>query len=139
MSEYPIRERALGERHLTIRVLAMPADTNPSGDIFGGWLMSQVDIAGSILAVQAAQGRVATVAVHDFQFLKPVLVGDLVSCYAQIERRGRTSVRVKVEVYAERERDPLSVDLVATSSITYVAVGPDARPRPLPQTENNQG
>lgn len=139
MSEFPIRERALGERHLTIRVLAMPADTNPSGDIFGGWLMSQVDIAGSILAVQAAQGRVATVAVHDFQFLKPVLVGDLVSCYAQIERRGRTSVRVKVEVYAERERDPLSVDLVATSSITYVAVGPDARPRPLPQTENNQG
>lgn len=139
MSDYPIRERALGERHLTIRVLAMPADTNPSGDIFGGWLMSQVDIAGSILAVQAAQGRVATVAVHDFQFLKPVLVGDLVSCYAQIERRGRTSVRVKVDVYAERERDPLSVDLVATSSITYVAVGPDARPRPLPQPAHNQG
>jgi acyl-CoA thioesterase YciA len=136
--DHPIERRALHERHLTVRVLAMPADTNPSGDIFGGWLMSQVDIAGSILAVQLARGRVATVAVHDFQFLKPVLVGDLVSCYAQVERRGRTSVRVKVEVYAERERDPESVDLVATSSITYVAVGADARPRELAPANHDQ-
>ena len=139
MSDHPIRERALDERHLTIRVLAMPADTNPSGDIFGGWLMSQVDIAGSILAVQVAQGRVATVAVHDFQFLKPVLVGDLVSCYAEVERRGKTSVRVKVDVYAERERDPQSVDLVASASITYVAVGENSRPRSLPQSNNKKG
>lgn len=132
MSDHPIRERALDERHLTVRVLAMPADTNPSGDIFGGWLMSQVDIAGSILAVQVAQGRVATVAVHDFQFLKPVLVGDLVSCYAEIERRGKTSIRVKVDVFAERARDPQSVDLVASASITYVAVGENSLPRDLP-------
>ena len=132
MSDHPIRERALDERHLTVRVLAMPADTNPSGDIFGGWLMSQVDIAGSILAVQVAQGRVATVAVHDFQFLRPVLVGDLVSCYAEIERRGKTSIRVKVDVFAERARDPQSVDLVASASITYVAVGENSLPRDLP-------
>ena len=117
---------------LAVRVLAMPADTNPQGDIFGGWLMSQVDIAGSILAVQRAQGRVATVAVHNFQFLKPVYVGDLVSCYAQLEQEGRTSVRVGVEVYSERERDPDSVRKVASASITYVAVDSDSRPRPLP-------
>jgi len=110
----------------------MPADTNPTGDVFGGWLMSQVDIAGSILAVQVAQGRVATVAVHEFQFLKPVLVGDLVSCYTELERTGNTSVRVKVEVYAERERDPRSVEQVANASITYVAVDETARPRKLP-------
>lgn len=130
--DHPIEERNPGERQLTIRVLAMPADTNPSGDIFGGWLMSQVDIAGSILAVQVAQGRVATVAVHDFQFLKPLLVGDLVSCYAEVERRGRTSVRIRVEVFAERERDPRSVERVADTALTYVAVGQDGRPRELP-------
>lgn len=121
-----------GRGLLAVRVLAMPADTNPQGDIFGGWLMSQVDIAGSILAVQRAQGRVATVAVHEFQFIKPVYVGDLVSCYAEFEREGRTSVRVKVEVYSERERDPSSVKKVASASITYVAVDPESRPRPLP-------
>jgi acyl-CoA thioesterase YciA len=130
---HPIEERNPGERQLTIRVLAMPADTNPAGDIFGGWLMSQVDIAGSILAIQVAQGRVVTVAVHDFQFLKPVLVGDLVSCYAEVERRGRTSIRVRVEVFAERERDPRTVDQVAAASITYVGVDEDRRPRELPE------
>jgi len=117
---------------LAVRVLAMPAYTNPQGDIFGGWLMSQVDIAGSILAVQRAQGRVATVAVHNFQFLKPVYVGDLVSCYAEYEREGRTSVRIKVDVYSERERDPNSVKKVASASITYVAVDAESRPRALP-------
>ncbi len=135
MSNHPIEERNPGERQLTVRVLAMPADTNPSGDIFGGWLMSQVDIAGSILAIQVAQGRVVTVAVHDFQFIKPVLVGDLVSCYAEVERKGRSSIRIRVEVFAERERDPRTVDQVAQASITYVAVDPDARPRPLPDPD----
>jgi acyl-CoA thioesterase YciA len=117
---------------LAVRVLAMPADTNPQGDIFGGWLMSQVDIAGSILAVQRAQGRVATVAVHEFQFLSPVYVGDLVSCYAEFEHEGRTSVRIKVDVYSERERDPSSVKQVASASITYVAVDAESHPRMLP-------
>jgi acyl-CoA thioesterase YciA len=110
----------------------MPADTNPAGDVFGGWLMSQVDIAGSILAVQVAQGRVVTVAVHDFQFIKAVLVGDLVSCYAEVERKGNTSVRVKVNVFAEREQDPQSVHHVAEASITYVSVDEASRPRSLP-------
>ena len=132
MTSHPIEERNLGEWQLTVRVLAMPADTNPTGDVFGGWLMSQVDIAGSILAVQVAQGRVATVAVHEFQFLKPVLVGDLVSCYTELERTGNTSVRVKVEVSAERERDPRTVEQVANASITYVAVDENARPCKLP-------
>ena len=132
MKSHPIEERNPGERQLTVRVLAMPADTNPSGDIFGGWLMSQVDIAGSILAIQVAQGRVVTVAVHDFQFIKPVLVGDLVSCYAEVERMGRSSVRIKVEVFSERERDPRTIDQVAEASITYVAVDEHAAPRPLP-------
>jgi len=121
-----------GKGLLAVRVLAMPAYTNPQGDIFGGWLMSQVDIAGSILAVQRAQGRVATVAVHEFQFIKPVYVGDLVSCYAELEREGRTSVRIKVDVYSERERDPSSVKKVASASITYVAVDMESRPRLLP-------
>jgi len=133
-SSHPIEERNPGERQLTVRVLAMPADTNPSGDIFGGWLMSQVDIAGSILAIQVAQGRVVTVAVHDFQFIKPVLVGDLVSCYAEVARKGRSSVRIKVEVFSERERDPRTVDQVAEASITYVAVDENAAPRPLPES-----
>jgi len=133
MKSHPIEERNPGERQLTVRVLAMPADTNPSGDIFGGWLMSQVDIAGSILAIQVAQGRVVTVAVHDFQFIKPVLVGDLVSCYAEVARKGRSSIRIKVEVFSERERDPRTVDQVAEASITYVAVDEGAKPRPLPE------
>ena len=130
--DHPIEERNPGERQLTVRVLAMPADTNPSGDIFGGWLMSQVDIAGSILAVQVAQGRVVTVAVHDFQFLRPLLVGDLVSCYAEVERKGRSSVRIHVEVFAERERDPRTVERVADAALTYVAVDENGRSRELP-------
>lgn len=125
-------ERRSSGRQLAVRVLAMPAYTNPSGDIFGGWLMSQVDIAGSILAVQIAQGRVATVAVHEFRFIKPVLVGDLVSCYAELEHKGRSSVRIRVEVFTERDRDPDTLAMVAESSITYVAIGEDSRPRELP-------
>ncbi|MCP3870461.1 MAG: acyl-CoA thioesterase [Gammaproteobacteria bacterium] len=132
MNAHTTEERNPGERQLTVRVLAMPADTNPTGDIFGGWLMSQVDIAGAILAVQVARGRVATVAVHEFQFIKPVLVGDLVSCYSELEHVGNTSIRVKVDVYAEREIDPRTLDQVARASITYVSVDENARPRPLP-------
>jgi len=133
MSDLPSSTPNPGERQLAIRVLAMPADTNPAGDIFGGWLMSQVDIAGSIIAVQVAQGRVVTVSVHEFRFIAPVSVGDLVTCYAEVEKRGRTSVRVKVEVFAERDRDPGSLHLVAEASITYVAVDENAEPRELPQ------
>lgn len=121
-----------GERQLAIRVLTMPADTNPSGDIFGGWIMSQADVAGSIIAVQVAQGRVVTVAVNEFQFIAPAYVGDLVSCYAELDKRGRTSVRSRVEVYAQRDRDPGSDHLIATACITYVAVDENSKPRELP-------
>ncbi|MCP3665082.1 MAG: acyl-CoA thioesterase [Gammaproteobacteria bacterium] len=136
MTDNTIESRRAGDRQLAVRIVAMPADTNPAGDIFGGWLMSQVDVAGSIAAIQLAKGRVATVAVHDFLFLKPVLVGDLVSCYAEVIKRGRTSVRVKVDVYAERESDPETVDKVAEATITYVAVDDETRaPKPLPGSE----
>jgi len=129
MTNSSINKRNPGEHQLTTRVLAMPSDTNPYGYIFGGWLMSQVDIAGSILANQIAKGRVVTVSVHDFLFREPVQVGDLVSCYAEMEKQGRSSIKVKVEVYAEREQDPSTMRLVAESTITYVAVDEESRPK----------
>ncbi len=133
MSCENVKPRHVGERQLTIRVVAMPADTNPAGDIFGGWLMSRVDIAGSVVAIQLAKGRVVTVAVHEFLFIKPVLVGDLVSCYAEVIKRGRTSVRVKVDVYSEQESDPETIKQVAQAELTYVAVDDVTRePKPLP-------
>lgn len=116
-----------------IRVLAMPADTNAAGDIFGGWMMSQVDIAGSIVAIRRADGRVATVAVNDFTFLKPVFVGDLVSIYARLQKTGTTSLQIAVEAYAERHRGIEECHRVATATLTYVAVGEDRRPRPIPK------
>jgi len=116
-----------------IRVLAMPADTNAAGDIFGGWLMSQVDIAGSILAFRLADGRVVTVAVNDFTFLKPVFVGDLISIYARLLKIGTTSMQIAVEAYAQRHRGVEECHKVATATIKYVAVGEDRRPRPIPK------
>jgi len=118
---------------LAIRVVAMPADTNAYGDIFGGWLMSQADIAGSTVAIQAARGRVATVAVNEFRFLAPVLVGDLVDLYARLLRVGRTSLTVEVRAWARREPDPSSRREVAEAKISYVAIGRDGRPRPVPR------
>ncbi|WP_342662148.1 acyl-CoA thioesterase [Thioflavicoccus mobilis] len=109
----------------------MPADTNAYGDIFGGWLMSQADIAGSTVAIQVAQGRIATVAVKEFRFVAPVLVGDLVNLYARLVRVGRSSITVEVEAWAQREPDPTSTHRVATATFTYVAVSPDGRPRPV--------
>jgi len=126
-----VEKRNPGERQLTVRVLAMPVDTNPYGYIFGGWLMSQVDIAGSILANQVAKGRVVTVSVHEFLFREPVEVGDLVSCYAEMQTRGKSSIKVRVEVYAEREQDPSTMRLVAESTITYVAVDEHSRPKAM--------
>lgn len=120
-----------GEWRLALRVVAMPADTNAYGDIFGGWLMSQVDIAGSTVAIQAAGGRVATVAVNELRFLAPVMVGDLVELYARLDRQGNTSLGVEVRVWARGEPDPASRRQVASALITYVAMGPDGRPRPV--------
>ncbi len=119
------------ESELAIRVMAMPADTNASGDIFGGWLMSQVDIAGSIIARRRANGRIVTVAVDSFQFHQPVFVGDLVSCYARITRVGRTSITVNVRAYAERQGAAHESIQVTEADLTYVAVDEQRRPRPV--------
>ena len=115
-----------------LRVVPMPADANQHGDIFGGWVMSQVDIAGSIPASRRARGRVATVPVNSFVFREPVLIGDVVSFYAQITRQGRTSITVSVEVYAQRNPTEVICVKVTEASLTYVAVAPDRRPRGLP-------
>ena len=122
----------LPEREPVLRVVPMPADANPTGDIFGGWIMSQVDIAGSIPALRRAKGRIATVAVNSFTFKQPVLIGDLVSFYADIVRLGRTSITVDVEVYAER-RTLNEVVKVTEATLTYVAVDDQRRPRPVNQ------
>jgi acyl-CoA thioesterase YciA len=115
-----------------LRVVPMPADANQHGDIFGGWVMSQVDIAGAVPAARRARGRVATVAVNSFVFKQPVLVGDVVSFYATITHVGRTSVTVDVQVYAQRNPGKMICVKVTEASLTYVAVGADRRPVPLP-------
>ena len=122
----------LPDREPVLRVVPMPADVNQHGDIFGGWIMSQVDIAGGVLAARRARGRVATVAVNSFTFKQPVVVGDLVTFYAEVVRVGRTSVTVDVEVYAQRNPTDLITVKVTEASLTYVAVGTDRKPRPIP-------
>jgi acyl-CoA thioesterase YciA len=122
----------LPDKQPALRVVPMPADANQNGDIFGGWVMSQVDIAGSIPAARRARGRVATVAVNSFVFREPVLIGDVVSFYADITREGRTSITVAVEVYAQRNPTEVICVKVTEASLTYVAVGADRRPRELP-------
>ena len=123
---------SLPKRDPVLRVVPMPSDANYTGDIFGGWIMSQVDIAGSVPALRLAQGRIATVAVNSFTFKQPVLIGDLVSFYADIVRVGRTSITVDVEVYAER-RTLREVVKVTEATLTYVAVDDQRRPRPVNQ------
>ena len=125
----------LPNREPTIRVAAMPSDANFSGDIFGGWLMGQVDIAGSIPALHRAKGRVATVAVNSFIFKQPIFVGDLISFYTRIVNVGRTSITVEVEVYAQRDPAKLICVKVTEATLTYVAVGEDRKPRVVPPEE----
>jgi acyl-CoA thioesterase YciA len=120
------------QRQPVIRVVAMPRDTNTAGDIFGGWIMSQVDLAGSVIAVRRA-GRVVTVAVNEFQFHKPVYVGDLISCYGEITRIGNTSLTVFVEVFAERARAGGESVKVTEATLTYVAIDENHKPRPVPR------
>jgi acyl-CoA thioesterase YciA len=115
-----------------LRVVPMPADANIHGDVFGGWIMAQVDIAGSLPAVRRANGRVATVAVNSFLFKQPVFVGDLLSFYAKVVKVGNTSVTVNVEVYAERMRLQSEVVKVTEATLTFVATGEDRKPRSLP-------
>ncbi|HED40677.1 MAG TPA: acyl-CoA thioesterase [Chromatiales bacterium] len=122
------------DKQPTTRMAARPADTNAAGDIFGGWIMSQVDIAGSIAAYRRARGRVVTVAVNEFQFHKPVFVGDLISCYADVIKVGRTSITVYVEVYAERHRPGGEDEVikVTEATLTFVAVSEERQPRLVP-------
>jgi len=127
-------------REPALRVVPMPSDVNHNGDIFGGWIMAQVDIAGGVLAMRRAAGRVATVAVNSFVFKQPVLIGDVVSFYADIVRTGRTSITVEVEVYVERHPQlqlPLTVVKVTEATLTYVAIGEDRRPRELPASNGD--
>jgi acyl-CoA thioesterase YciA len=117
----------------TLRIIPMPADTNAHGTIFGGWVMAQVDLAGSVPAFERAQGPVVTVAVNSFLFKEAVFVGDVVSFYAQVAKVGRTSITVDVEVYAQRGREGRGdIVKVTEATLTYVAVDEDRKPRPLP-------
>jgi acyl-CoA thioesterase YciA len=118
------------DRDPVLRVVPMPADVNYAGDIFGGWIMSQVDIAGSIPALRRARGRLATVAVNSFQFKQPVFPGDLVSFYADVVRVGNTSITVNVEVFAQRYPEEQCVK-VTEATLTYVALDKDRRPKKL--------
>jgi len=121
------------DRQLVLRVMPMPADANGNGDIFGGWIMAQVDIAGAVLPARIAKGRIVTVAVNEFIFKQPVSVSDLLSFYAKVERIGKTSVTVNVEVYAERNPANLQVVKVTEANLTYVAIDRDGQPRLIPR------
>jgi acyl-CoA thioesterase YciA len=115
-----------------LRVMPMPSDANLHGDVFGGWIMAQVDLAGSLPAARRAKGRVATVSVNSFTFRQPVFIGDLLSFYAHIIKVGNTSITVNVEVYAERNLQQSEIVKVTEATLTYVATGEDRKPRPLP-------
>ena len=120
------------DRELVMRVMPMPADSNANGDIFGGWIMAHVDLAGAVLPSRIAKGRIATVAVNEFIFKQPVSVGDLLSFYAHVVRVGSTSVTVRVEVYAERNPADLRVVKVTEANLTYVAIDREGQPRLIP-------
>jgi len=116
---------------LTVRTIAMPADTNANGDIFGGWVLSQMDLAGGIAAGARAQGRVATVAIDALAFVRPVAVGDVLSIYAHVERVGRTSMAILLEAWVRRNRAGLR-EKVTAATFTFVAIDDHGRPRPVP-------
>ncbi len=124
-------------RQPALRVIPMPADANHTGDIFGGWIMAQVDLAGSVPATRLAQGRIATVAVNSFVFRQPVFVGDLVSFYADVVKVGRTSITVDVQVYAQRRPEREECVKVTEAILTYVAVDNQRRPRVVPQPQQD--
>ncbi len=122
---------------LILRTLAMPSDTNANGDIFGGWIMSQMDMGGAILAKELAQGRVVTVSVDSMSFLRPVAVGDVVCCYGKCVKVGRTSMQVKVEVWIKKVADGSRDRYCVTEALfTFVAIDKNGRPREIPR-ENN--
>ena len=116
---------------LTVRTMAMPADTNANGDIFGGWVMSQMDQAGGIAGVERAQGRVVTVAVDAMHFIRPVRVGDVLCVYTHVDRVGRTSMTIEVEAWARRFQTRMR-EKVTSATFTFVAIDDEGRPRPIP-------
>ena len=120
------------DKELVLKVIPMPGDTNGNGDIFGGWVMAQVDLAGSVLPARYTQGRMATVAVNEFVFKQPVRVGDILSFFSSVTRIGRTSVTVQVEVYAENFERQGQYMKVTQALLTYVAIDDSGRPRPIP-------
>ena len=132
MDEHQPTATTLPQREPTLRVVAMPSDCNYTGDVFGGWIMAQVDIAGSIPALHRARGRVATVAVNSFLFKQPLFMGDVVSFYAHIVKVGHTSITVNVEVYAQRDPVKPTCVKVTEATLTYVAVDDDRKPRVVP-------
>lgn len=119
---------------LVLRVMPLPADANANGDVFGGWIMAQVDLAGAVLPSRIAKGRIVTVAVNEFIFKQPVSIGDLLSFFAHVVNIGRTSITVRVEVYAERNPADLHVVKVTEATVTYVAIDDAGNPRALPAT-----
>jgi len=121
------------DKELVLKVIPMPADCNANGDIFGGWVMAQVDLAGSVLPARHVRGRMATVAVNEFIFKQPVRVGDILSFFAVVTRVGNTSITVQVEVYAERFKTQGQYIKVTEASLTYVAIDDQGRPRPIPK------
>jgi len=128
----------LPDKQPAIRVAAMPADTNSAGTIFGGWIMSQVDVAGCIAALERASGRAVTVAVNSFAFHQPVFPGDLISCYSEVIKVGRTSITVKVEVYAQRNPGKLKTIKVTEAELTFVALDENRKPRNIPPKLDNE-
>jgi len=120
-------------REPSIRAMAMPGDANANGDIFGGWVLSQMDLAGGALTAQVVGGRTATVAIEAMTFHKPVFIGDLVSCYAQVIKTGRTSVTVQIDTFATRRFGGEEVK-VTEGTFIYVAIDEDGRPRPITTT-----
>ncbi len=122
-----------GNKEPALRVLAMPKDTNPAGDIFGGWIMAQVDMAGAVVASERAGSRVVTIAVTEFLFKEPVYVGDLISCYGKIVKTGKTSITVQVEVCAQRNRVEKECVKVTEATVVYVAVNEKRQPREIPK------
>jgi len=121
------------DKALVLKVIPMPADCNANGDIFGGWVMAQVDLAGSVLPARYVRGRMATVAVNQFVFKQPVKVGDILSFFAEVTRIGNTSITVQVEVYAERYGAQGAFVKVTEASLTYVAIDEQGRPRAIPR------
>ena len=121
----------LPEREPALRVVPLPADVNSYGDIFGGWVMAQCDLAGSVIPARHAKGRMATVAVNEFVFKQPVRLGDILSFYSKLVRIGRTSITVTVEVFAERFKAQGEYIKVTEATFTYVAIDDNGRPRPV--------